>query len=348
VAEVIERQFRAMGGPARVVLSGVDPQVADDLQSLVQDLESKWSRFLDHSEISALNRLAGRVCGVSPETFELVQRAAVATDATGGRFNPLMLDQLEHWGYRKPWGQWPTNETKLCPPATAENSSEFSSERSHGGGVAPGPANPDPILCLPEVSAIRLPPGVRLDPGGIGKGLAVDFVVEAAQAAGATTVLVELGGDLRVFGEPWYGSEWRVDVADPFDRTRNIATFTPTSGAVTTSTTLRRSWRQNGKARHHLLDPATGAPSQTDLVSVTTCSGEAWWAEVVAKVALMAGSARVVSILDSLETPGMAVTAEGRIITNHSGPGSNNLDLGDSPAEGTGSQALATIGGSDR
>ena len=240
-----------------------------------------------------MNRAAGHPTVVSDATYALVATAARASELTGGRFNPLMLDQLEASGYRCSWGdQAPTPGPELI-----------------------GPGSVEPITLFPDARAVLLPEGTRFDPGGIGKGLAVDRAIEACRSAGAAFASVELGGDLRVFGSPWYGDRWVIGVADPLRPGADIATLTPTEGAVTTSTTIKRRWFDGRQWRHHLLDPATGRSGDTDLVAVSTCSSEAWWAEVAAKTAVLAGSSRVVDTLRRLGTPGVAVTTTGQLIT---------------------------------
>ena len=287
-----------MGSPCRVVLDSGAGHLLAEVRDLVHGLERQWSRFIGSSQVSALNRNAGQVTVVSPETFRLVDRAVRARLATGGRFNPLMLRQLEAHGYRRPW-----DEQRPEPS---------------GGPVAPG--STEPIVLYPEINGVQIPAGEAFDPGGIGKGLAIDVAIELCRSRGASMASVELGGDLRVFGDPWYGPAWRIGVEDPFDPAAEVASFTPTEGAVTTSTTRKRRWSAGDRTYHHLLDPLTGWPGRTDLVSVTTCSGEAWWAEVLSKTALLVGSGRVVRYLEDLETPGVAVTAEGRVLTTVDAP----------------------------
>lgn len=292
--------FEALGTSCRVVVggSGDDAGLAAAAAEQVRQLERRWSRFLPDSEICGLNRHRGRLTIVSAATFELVQRAEQARVVTGGRFNPLLLDQLEAAGYRRSWlggGQ----------PGPAGGADE----------VEPVPGSGDPIELLAEVNGVRLPAGTRFDPGGIGKGLAVDRVTEWCRAEGATTVCVDLGGDLRVHGQPWYGPRWRIGVDHPLAPGTELGAFTPDSGAVTTSTTLRRSWPGPGGQRlHHLIDPTTGRPSSTDVVAVTTCSSQAWWAEVAAKAALLAGAANSLGVLADMGTPGIVVTAGGDIL----------------------------------
>jgi FAD:protein FMN transferase len=293
VAEAVAREFRALGSSCRIVVEAGAEPVADAARELIGSLERRWSRFLPDSEVSALNRAAGKVTMLSPDTYHLISLAVQATEATGGLFNPLMLHQLEAHGYDRPWGEGHPSPS----------------------GRPVGPAIAEPIVLYPEITAVRLPEGCGFDPGGIGKGLAVDLAVELCRDGGSAFASVELGGDLRVYGQPWYGEEWVIGVDDPFNPGRRIATFTPTSGAVTTSTTMKRRWTVGDRTYHHLLDPRTGQPSRSDIVAATTCADLAWWAEVASKTALLVGSAGASDHLRALGTPGAVVTDTGQILT---------------------------------
>jgi FAD:protein FMN transferase len=248
-------EFRAMASPCRIIAENQELAAAGE--SFVHELERRWSRFIPTSEIGVLNRADGSLCIVSPETMHLVQRAEFARLATDGVFNPLVLNRLD------------------ALMADVDRVSLSVSDQ--------------PIDLFTELCGIRLPRGAGFDPGGIGKGLAGDFVIELLSDLGATTAQVELGGDVRVLGENWTGGDWAVNVTDAVNRTDVIATISVSEGAVATSSVLAHRWERNGQQVHHLIDPATGMPSATDLVSVTAVSSELWWAEVVAKVALMAG-----------------------------------------------------------
>ncbi len=218
-----------------------------------------------------------------------------------------MLDQLRQLGYDVSWQD----------RASVDDTSAMGSRR---GAASIQPGSTEPIDLLAPVSAVRIPAGTAFDPGGIGKGLAADLVTEFLVANGATCTSVELGGDLRFSGRPWFGPDWRIQVANPFDDRAEIAAFSTTAGAVATSSTLRRRWMADDETRHHLLDSRTGRSATTDLVSVTTCAASAWWAEVAAKVALMAGSESAVEVLRSLGTPGIAVTADGFVYSTDVAP----------------------------
>jgi thiamine biosynthesis lipoprotein len=259
-----ERAFFAMGTRAHLVLVDADPLLLDRAQQRIDELEQRWSRFLSDSEVSALNRDAGSWVRVSRETRELVQRALEARRATGGLFDPTVLGAVLRAGY--------------------DRSFELVAEHPHDGDSALIP-NADAIEI--EGDQVRIPIGTGFDPGGIGKGLAADLVVEEMRAAGAAGVCVNLGGDVRVCGTAPAGGAWTIAVRHPHS-TQPIALLGVTDGAVASSTTLRRRWQVEGETRHHLIDPATGRPTTSPRTFATVVAGYAWAADVLAKALIIA------------------------------------------------------------
>ncbi len=153
---------------------------------------------------------------------------------------------------------------------------------------------------------------MHLDLGGIGKGYGADRVVAALADAGATGVCVDLGGDLRVAGTGPYAGAWTVEfrvpeLADRFGRLRLA------SGAVATSTTGRRRWTRGGVDVHHLIDPATGRASRSGVATVTVLAADGWWAEVLAKAALVAGVAAGRALLEGAGVDGALVADDGAV-----------------------------------
>lgn len=280
--------FRAMGSDCRVVAP--DESLARHAADLVGQLERTWSRFLPDSEISAVNDAAGKLTIVSDVTYELIATAERARGATGGAFNPLMLDQLVALGYDRSWSLMADGINGPVAAATT-------------------PGTEATIELFPELRAVRIPDGTRFDPGGIGKGLAADLVAAALVAAGATTAQIELGGDVRLVGPSWSGGPWSVCVDDVDHDEPDAATVTLPEGGVATSSAVRRRWHRGGAEFHHLLDPVTGRSAITDLDAVTTVAPTLWWAEVVAKVALIAGSTRARQLLSDFGVTGLLIPA---------------------------------------
>ncbi len=291
-ALVAERRFRAMGTDAHVVINGPDAEAAADTAvARVVDLERRWSRFLEHSEISRLNATSGQPVVVSVDTFGLIEKAVFAWQLTSGAFDPTMLSTLEALGYDRTFASIdrsaPDVDTaRRSPQVRAMGAADIVLDRSN--------------------NTVVLPLGVRFDPGGIGKGAAADLVTGELVAAGAWGAMVNLGGDLRVRGVPPDGLEWVISVREPAVQSAPLATLRLQDGAVATSTTLRRRWSTTGGEHHHLLDPRTSLPHKEAADLVTVVAGEAWWAEVCATALIGHGD---------LDLPGQSalrVHADGR------------------------------------
>jgi thiamine biosynthesis lipoprotein len=154
-------------------------------------------------------------------------------------------------------------------------------------GPAPGCAGID---VDPVASTVQLPPGVAVDPGGIGKGLAADLVAGELLGAGAAGCLVNVGGDLRALGRPPTDAGWVVTVPDPYRPREELLRVTLAEGGVATSSRLGRRWRVGGTEVHHLLDPCTGTPAESDVVAATVFAAEAWEAEVLVKALTVGGT----------------------------------------------------------
>lgn len=265
-----EIRFHAMGTDVQVAIVGGDANLLCAGADRIRELEARWSRFLDTSEISALNRHAGRPVVVSADTFELVARASTAWRATSGRFDPTVGAALAAHGYDRDFAHV-TTSTSDAPSTTAPT---------------PGAAG---IELIPAINAITLPVGVTFDAGGIGKGYAADLTAALLIAAGADGALVNIGGDLRVAGRPPAPEGWVINVADPFEPERELLRVAIPDGAVATSSRLMRRWQTTKGEAHHLIDPGTGRPAETETVAVTVVAGEAWWAEALTKALFLAG-----------------------------------------------------------
>jgi thiamine biosynthesis lipoprotein len=233
----------------------------------LQRLEQRWSRFLSDSEISSLNDAEGEPLKVSGDTTRLVTGLVQAWQATDGSFDPTLLGALVDLGYES------SRDDHLRRTSLIE-------------GIRPQ-GDPADILIDATADVIQLPAGTALDPGGLGKGLAADIVVEELLDAGAAGALVEIGGDLRLSGlSPDLDHDvWTVAIAEPgTDQSRLVQLQ---DGGVATSTSRRRTWTVAGERRHHLITPSTLLCADTGTVSCSVIAGTAAWAEAFTKVAFV-------------------------------------------------------------
>ena len=167
------------------------------------------------------------------------------------------------------------------------------------------------------VSAVRLPPGVALDLGGIGKGAAADEVsaeLLAADVPGVGGVLVNLGGDLRARGDAPAPHGWVVDVDDPLAHRAHRRARARGAAPSPPARSCGGRGPRGERALHHLIDPRTGEPAESGLASVTVVAGEAWRAEVLAKAAFVAGRRRRRRWSSEAGATGLFVTDDGEVV----------------------------------
>lgn len=304
-----------------VVVGGDTAELAARARARLHDLEQRWSRFRVDSEVSAVNASAGAPVLVSTVTAEVVAAAIEGWRLTGGRFDPTLLRPLEQAGYDRSF-ELLDAAGPPSGPATAPLWSDHWSDQGAGGwsdawsgrwshGEAGGAATLG-VHVDERAGTVTIEDGLGLDLGGIGKGRAADLAVADLLHAGAEGVCVDIGGDVRVAGRAPDDGDWVVGVADP-SSDNDIATTAVAlaDGAVATSTRCRRRWLVDGRPVHHLIDPATGRPADGDLDTVTVIAGDAWWAEVVAKAALIGGSVDGAELIASSGMSGLLRHADG-------------------------------------
>jgi thiamine biosynthesis lipoprotein len=148
---------------------------------------------------------------------------------------------------------------------------------------------------------VELEGGVHVDLGGIAKGYAAERAADLLAAAGPC--LVNVGGDIATRGGRWPVG---VETAD------GSLTLELGGGGLATSGRDHRHWRRGGVEQHHLIDPRTGSPAQTDLLRVTAVARNAVEAEVAAKSLFLAGAERAAAEADAAGIASVLVTADGR------------------------------------
>ena len=273
----------------------------DHAIELLEHLEARWSRFLHDSDITRLNHSAGIPVEVDSSTVTLVATMVEAWHSTDRAFDPSILPTLVESGYR----------TSIDDPYRV---TFLPDGRLVVGGYDSGPTMND-IVIDPGSSTITLPPGLVIDPGGIGKGLAADLAVRHLLDLGAAGALVSIGGDLAMAGTPPNDADgWTVAVAHPEPAHGTLCTLLVGAGGVATSSTRSRRWIHDGRERHHQIDPCRAEQSSTDLASVTVIGRSGWLAEAHATAALLSGTHDVVDYLDHHELSGIAVALDGHVL----------------------------------
>ncbi len=295
-------EFRAMNTSVLMALEGQGLSGDEGLQhtqAFIEACERRLSRFLPDSEVSRLNASAGKWHAVSVELMELLSLSKIYHQETGGLFDPSVLPDLKRAGY----------DVSM-------------DEIRKRGNVAARPGDrvvrvPFETMEIDEAhSRVRLPEGMEIDLGGIAKGWIVQEAAQRLELYG-TAAAVSAGGDMFFTGAPAGGRRWQVEIEDPQDAQATATCLEVDEGAVVTSSITKRAWKQNGQARHHIIDPRSGQPAMPDWVSVTVIAPRADMAEAYAKAFLIGGEKAASPLL--LQQPSLAVigiTTRGQLWTS--------------------------------
>lgn len=265
--------FRAMGTEIELISPLELPETAlTSVRDWFENVEAALSRFRPDSELSMLNATAGRPFRASPLLVRVLREALRWARVTDGLYDPTVLESVRAAGYRESFGQ-------VSGTLFAED---------------PGTT---PCWTKVDITAdgvITLPAGVGIDLGGYAKGWTVDMAARFLPLAWPW--LLNAGGDMLARGAGPDGDGWLVGIEDPLALGTDLMVLRVRDRAVATSTTMRRRWiTTDGRVAHHLIDPRTGRPSESDLASVTVVADSVAEAEVLAKVLLLKGRSRAMA-----------------------------------------------------
>ncbi len=270
-------------------------------------LDRTASRFRDDSEISRIHQAGGGRHQVSPDLAEAAGLALAAARWTGGLVDPTVGAAIIRLGYDRDFAIVGAEPAAGGPGDPPQAGSVPGGEPAlvPGSGPAPVPGwEPAPVPGWESVrldgSWLTVPPGVRLDLGATAKALGSDRAAAAAwRAAGEGGVLVGLGGDIAIAGEPPAGG-WPIMVADSSSPVaRAGAGAGPgraacqlvrlAAGALATSSVTTRQWRHRGQPVHHIVDPRTGRPASGPWRTVSVIASSCAQANAAATAAIVAG-----------------------------------------------------------
>ena len=294
-------EFRAMGCDIAAFIDAETPAAEQALRRLpgwFEEWEQVFSRFRPDSELNRLNAAAGTVQAVSPTLWQGLGAALQAAHRTEGLVIPTVLTALEQAGYRESFEKLRAGVLP-SPPASPQ-------------GKTP-PARWQDIQLDESMHTVCLPAGCRLDLGGSAKGWAAAEAARRLQAAGPA--LVNAGGDIAVNAPRIGGQPWQVDISDPHNPDQALAALNLSVGGLATSGIDYRRWQVDGQWRHHIIDPRSGAPAATDLLSVSVAAPDVLQAEAAAKAVLILGSQQGLDWLEAQPAlAGLLVLSDGELL----------------------------------
>lgn len=284
-AESETRTVYAMDTVMNLTVYGENAAAA--LESAEKELhtldEAVLSRTAEGSELYALNTSNGETVEYGADDIlpALIETALTISDATDGAFDPTLAPVLDAWGF--------TKDERRVPSAD-----ELKELLSHTG------CGKVALEKTADGWTVTLLDGAQLDLGGIAKGYAGDAVRTVLAELNVTSAVIDLGGDVGLLGAKPDGSDWRIAVKDPADPSKFLGVLTAADTFVVTSGIYERGFEENGVRYHHIIDPKTGKPAESGLVSVTVVCGDGAWADALSTACFVLGEAGSLALRDTL------------------------------------------------
>jgi len=290
--------FRAMGCEMLAIVEQ-DSEDAPGILAQVPDWFEEWeqtlSRFRHDSELSRLNRTSDQSIAVSQILWDVFQTSLEADQTTGGLVTPTVLEAMKLAGYDRPFDQMVGSI-----------------------GVAGLWTEIHPLSMViydEEQHTICLPPDIRLDFGGIAKGWSAHQAANHMKDSGPA--LMNAGGDIAISGPRKNNEAWLVGVSNPYQPEEDLATLHLYGGGVATSGKDRRRWMQGAFLNHHIIDPRTGQPAVTDILTATVIAPTVMEAEAAAKSVFLLGSGAGLEWLEADSgLAGLLVLDNGQVIAS--------------------------------
>ncbi len=301
-AAIAEQTFRALGTSATLLVTDPDALAPahELLAAELAAIDAACSRFRSDSELTKVNHARGRPVTVSALLVEALTVALAAAEVTDGDVDPTCGRSLVRLGYGQDFARARRRTDALRrPPAPA------------GGWRR--------VQLDPDRREVTVPAGVMLDLGATAKALAADRAADGVAVALGCGVLVNLGGDIRVAGDP-PGDGWLVGIVDDVAFDSVMADAEPSQvvlirdGGLATSSTSARAWQRGGVGLHHIIDPATGRPADSCWRTVSVAAASCVDANIASTAAILRGG-QAPCWLDGLRLPARLVRHDGTTVT---------------------------------
>ncbi|MFI5965874.1 FAD:protein FMN transferase [Streptomyces asoensis] len=300
-------QWRALGTTVRLVVT--DPALLESCDLLLArylaEVDAACSRFRDDSELAALDAAAGRPVRVSPLLAEALDVALRAARTTDGAVDPTVGSALDALGYDRDFTLVREDDRPV----------RLTVRRAAGWRT---------VRLDRATRTVTVPEGVRLDLGATAKAWAADRAARTLAAAAGCGVLVSLGGDTAVAGEP-PADGWRIRVQDVTGSVDGTPPDGPHAlvglrgGGLATSGTTARRWRRGGHDLHHIVDPRTGLPVRSPWRTVSVAAATCADANAQSTAALVRG-AGAERRLARRGLPARLVAQDGTVVTTPGWP----------------------------
>lgn len=260
----------------------------------IKRLEGILNEWMDQSEIGIINKKAGvEPVRVGPDVLTVVSAGQRISRLSGGAFDVTWAALRHVWDFNRSPPRVPSKKEikKLLPLVDYRK-----------------------VVIDEKSSTVFLPEkGMEIGLGGIAKGYAVGRAAAILKAHGAVGGLINLGGNMMIWGRKENGKPWTIGVQDPRESERLLAVLRITEGSVSTSGDYERFFVVNGKRYHHIIDPGTGFPAEGCRSATVLCQ-DPTDADAISKVPFIMGPKKGLRFVEEMGCQGLVVDSDGNVV----------------------------------
>ena len=237
----------------------------------IKRIEKLLSCYIETSDIYRINNYAHKnPLEVSSETYNLLKRCLYYNDLTNGAFDITVKPLVDLWNINSATPKVPLDaDIKQALKATGT----------------------DNIILMEENRVYIKNEHTKIDLGGVAKGYCANRIKSLFENKGIKNALIDLGGNIYAMGKNSKGDKWNIGIQKPFaQRGETIKSIKLSNQSAVTSGAYERFFKQDGKIYHHILNPSTGYPAESDLSGVTVISTDSELCDVLSTAIFVSGS----------------------------------------------------------
>ncbi|MFD2117502.1 FAD:protein FMN transferase [Paenibacillus yanchengensis] len=267
----------------RVYDERVNEQHFTDMKQLLEEIDQKMNRMVEGSEVSEVNKQAGKAAvTVSEDTFLVIKTAKDYAEQSAGSFDPTIGPLVDLWAI----GNGGTTVPERAKITAAQSLIDYNNL----------------VLDENKLEIKLLEAGMTIDLGAIAKGYAADVIAAYLQEQGFESAIIDLGGNILAMGSKPGGQAWSIGVQSPEEkRGDHLGTLPVTNKTVVTSGVYERYFIENEQVYHHVLDRKTGFPVQNELASVTIVTENSMNADALSTATFVLGLKQGMAFIEQLD-----------------------------------------------
>jgi len=248
----------------------------------LQDIEDRMSKTIEDSDIYKINNCQGEFVSVSDDTLQVIKKALEYAEMTEGRFDPSVGILVDLWGI---------GTEKARVPSLEEINTAISKVNYNWIEIEEGKSK---VRLLQE--------GMKVDLGAIVKGYAADEIQKVLEIEGISSAYINLGGNVLVMGGKPDNTPWKIGIQDPRrDKIGAIVSFEVKDKTIVTSGNYERYFEKDGAYYHHIIDPSTGYPADSGVISASIITDDSIDADALSTCLFILGVDKGLQLINKLD-----------------------------------------------